>query len=115
MNRSNTITTTLLAIPIVALALQAGERQDIPAHPDDLVFEPLVFSPPDSSEYRYELPGGIPVYMAPSSEFPSFAASGASSPEGRVVPRPIEGCLLCARARGRSLTRISCWPRCPTR
>ena len=89
MNRSNTITTTLLAIPIVALALQAGERQDIPAHPDDLVFEPLVFSPPDSSEYRYELPGGIPVYMAPSSEFPLISL-GLSFKGGGYLVDPDE-------------------------
>jgi zinc protease len=68
-NRTSTIGISTFIITAVMAGPVTGQS-DIPAHPDDLRFEPLVFSPPSSADYRYELPGGTPVYMAPSAEFP---------------------------------------------
>lgn len=68
-DRSTTIGVTSLLVA-GCLATAAGAQSDIPAHPDALQFEPLVFEPPSSADYRRELPGGIPVYMAPTGEFP---------------------------------------------
>ena len=61
-NRTSTIGISTFIITAVMAGPVTGQS-DIPAHPDDLRFEPLVFSPPSSADYRYELPGGTPVYM----------------------------------------------------
>jgi zinc protease len=68
-NRTSTIGISTFIIT-AAVAGQATAQSTIPAHPDDLQFEPLIFSPPSSADYRHELPGDIPVYMAPTAEFP---------------------------------------------
>ena len=73
-HRTRHIGTALLTTLIGGLATGAA-AQDIPGHPDELVFEPLIFDAPDSADYRSELPGGIPVYMAPTSEFPLISLS----------------------------------------
>ena len=56
---------------------------DIPPHPDQLEFPDLDFTPPRASDFREELPDGVPLYMAPSHELPlvtiafSFRGSNA--------------------------------------
>jgi zinc protease len=70
------------AVFIVLFACAMTARAEIPPHPGDLVFPPLDFTPPAASDYRRELPGGVPVYLAPSREFPlieiTFAFRGGS-------------------------------------
>jgi zinc protease len=68
---------TALAIPAIA---------DIPAHPREIAFPPLEFDPPDAEDYRYSVDtsaGPVPVYLAPSHEFPLinvvFSFKGGSS------------------------------------
>jgi len=67
---------------ITIFAFATTARADIPTHPSDLVFPPLDFTPPAASDYRQELPGGVPVYLAPSKEFPlieiTFTFKGGS-------------------------------------
>ena len=56
--------TAVLPVPAVA---------GIPAHPDEIAFPPLQFDPPDAGDYRHVLDAGgveVPVYLAPSHEFP---------------------------------------------
>lgn len=59
----------------------AGAAADVPSHPSEIEFEPLEFDPPKASEYRHEV-AGVPVYLAPSHEFPliniSFTFRGGS-------------------------------------
>lgn len=55
---------------LIAATLSATAVAGIPDRPEQLVFDELNFTPPASGDYRYELPSGVPVYMAPSSEFP---------------------------------------------
>ncbi len=43
---------------------------DLPTRPEEIEYQPLEFDPPQRSDYRHELSSGVPVYMAPSSEFP---------------------------------------------
>ncbi len=43
---------------------------EIPPRPEDISFEELKFEPPMANEFRQELSNGIPVYLAPSQEFP---------------------------------------------
>ncbi len=42
----------------------------IPARPEQIVFAPLSFEPPDAAGFRRVLPDGTVVYLAPSHEFP---------------------------------------------
>ncbi len=42
----------------------------IPARPEQIVFAPLAFEPPDASTFRRTLTDGTVVYLAPSREFP---------------------------------------------
>ena len=42
----------------------------IPARPEQIVFAPLAFEPPDAAGFRRVLADGTVVYLAPSHEFP---------------------------------------------
>lgn len=67
---------------VVILGAPAAVGADIPARPADIKFNPLEFTPPSADQFRHELSSGIPVYMAPSHEFPlvtiSFSFKGGS-------------------------------------
>ena len=58
--------TATAAKPAADGAATAG----IPARPEQIVFAPLAFEPPDASTFRRTLADGTVVYMAPSHEFP---------------------------------------------
>lgn len=61
------ITTMAAGLAVLSTGVLAA---DIPASPRDIQFDELVFEPPAPSEFRTELSNGVPVYMAPSHEFP---------------------------------------------
>ena len=61
------LVTSALTICLATIAATAG---DIPAHPDDIAYEPLVFTPPNAADYRHDLAHEVPAYLMPSSEFP---------------------------------------------
>jgi predicted Zn-dependent peptidase len=42
----------------------------IPDRPEKIEFKPLDFQPPAAKDFRKTLKSGVPVYLAPSSEFP---------------------------------------------
>ncbi|MBI4882049.1 MAG: insulinase family protein, partial [Planctomycetes bacterium] len=67
------------AFLVAALALAAGaavsQTEDIPKRPEQLAFAELAFEPPRAEEYRREIAGGIPVYLAPSRELPLITLS----------------------------------------
>ncbi|MGV6814095.1 MAG: M16 family metallopeptidase [Phycisphaerales bacterium] len=82
--------TTCLALILGAGSFAAGD--DIPAHPSELTFEALDFTPPKPEDYRHELSTGIPVYMAPSNEFPLVTIT-LSFKGGAYMEDPIEAGL----------------------
>lgn len=61
----------LLAVPVSA----AAQTHAIPAHPDDLVFDPLAFEPPSAAEHRHTLPGGGAVYIVEDHALPLVSVS----------------------------------------
>ena len=66
--RSSTVI-VLSAAAVLAAPAVAG----IPAHPDEIGFPPLQFEPPDARDFRHTVVAGgveVPVYLAPSQEFP---------------------------------------------
>jgi zinc protease len=54
------------AAPRAALAAEAT----LPGRPEEIVFAPLAFEPPDAATFRRTLPDGTVVYLAPSRELP---------------------------------------------
>jgi zinc protease len=86
-----------IAFVLVALAaggtaslLPAAAPAAIPARPEQIVFEPLAFEPPDAAAFRRVLPDGTPVYLAASHEFPLITVSitfkGGASLDPADVP-----------------------------
>jgi len=73
---------------------------DLPARPDDLTFEPLSFEPPKAADYRHVLPCGVPVYLAPSHEFPlaavnfSFQGGAYLEPQDKVGLAGMTGAMM---------------------
>jgi len=61
-------------VPAVAVTLVAvtgfASAADLPPRPEEIEYQPMHFDPPTRAEYRRELSTGVPVYLAPSSEFP---------------------------------------------
>ncbi len=55
---------------LIAVCCCGFAHSDIPPHPDDIEFAPLVFDPPAPEGYRHTLSSGITVYLAPNSELP---------------------------------------------
>lgn len=84
----------------ITLSLGLSAHADIPERPEDLIFRELQFTPPEASEYRYELAGGVPVYLAPSKEFPlvnvvfSFKGGAYLEPEDKVGLASMTGSLM---------------------
>lgn len=95
----NSTTTLLTSIALIAGA-QAIASTDIPDHPSGIEYEELVFEPPVASDYRHELSSGVPVFMAPSKEFPlvtirfSFKGGEYLEPEGKAGLAGITGQLM---------------------
>jgi len=68
---------TLFAIVLLVSCAKTGaidapiqRHPDIPDRPEELVADEIEFKPPLSTEFRHELPGGIPVFVLPGQETP---------------------------------------------
>ena len=69
--RTTTIRHALAALPLtLALAGSPGEAQEIPAHPDALVFAPIAFEPPSAEAHRHVLKNGMVVFIAEDRALP---------------------------------------------
>lgn len=62
------ILVTLAAVAV--LASTAWAQQQIPAHPNDLTFGELTFSPPDPAEIRHELSNGVVAFVVEDHDLP---------------------------------------------
>ena len=71
---------------LVAATFGSGALASVPERPEELVFEALEFTPPVASDYRYELSSGVPVYMAPSNEFPLVSITFSFKGGDYLVP-----------------------------
>ena len=63
----------VLAVWLVDLGF--AEAQTIPAHPTELSYDPLDFTPPTSAEHRYELSNGVVVFVVEDHELPLVSVS----------------------------------------
>ena len=91
---------------LAAAALGAAAVAAVPDRPEELVFEELTFTPPAAGEYRHVLPSGVPVYMAPSNEFPlvsvtfSFKGGAYLVPDDKVGLNSMTGSLMRSGGAG---------------
>ena len=91
------IRSSVIAIlgPLCAAPLFA---QDIPKRPEDLAFPDLAFEPPTAASFRHELKSGVPVYLAPSSEFPlvtiNFSFRGGGFLEDKTGVAGMAGAMI---------------------
>ncbi len=94
---------TLINIACAAITLAGSavvHADDIPAHPREIEFEALNFVPPSADEFRHELSNGVPVYMAPSNEFPlvqirfSFKGGGYLEPVDKAGLSAMTGQMI---------------------
>lgn len=92
------ITAACIAGTVLGGAMASA--QDIPSHPREIEFEALEFMPPEADEFRHELSNGVPVYMAPSNEFPlvdirfSFKGGGYLEPEDKAGLSAMTGQMI---------------------
>ena len=70
MRTQRLISTVAAAGLLLRTALAASAAPGIPPRPEQLVFAPLSFTPPEAKSFRHVLANGVVVYMAPSKEFP---------------------------------------------
>jgi zinc protease len=59
-----------LALSLTATQATAEPPATLPARPEAIEFEPLVYVPPKAADHRHVLSDGTVVYLAPSHEFP---------------------------------------------
>ena len=77
MNRIQTCTITA-ALVMAAASSTLLAKAGIPPRPEQIKFAELAFEPPMSEDYRHEITvdgATVPVYMAPSHEFPLVSIS----------------------------------------
>lgn len=93
----------MIRVTCAALVVSGGAMaiaDDLPAHPSQIEFEALDFTPPEVSDYRNELSSGVPVFMAVSDEFPlvtiSFSFKGGAylEPEGKTGLAAMTGQMI---------------------
>ena len=60
---------------VAAPAFAQAQGDAIPAHPGDLVFEPLQFDPPDQAAHRHVLSNGVVAFVVPDHALPLVTVS----------------------------------------
>lgn len=70
-----TVVVALLAPALLGLAAGRAAAQTIPAHPNDLTYELLEFTPPVSADHRHALSNGVVVFVVEDHELPLVSLS----------------------------------------
>jgi len=80
----------VLVLSLVATGAGAQPLATLPARPEEIEFEPLVYVPPLAADHRHLLADGTVVYLAPSHEFPlvnlAITFKGGSSLDPADLP-----------------------------
>ena len=86
---------------VAALGAGAFAAADaLPTRPEQIEFRTLEFQPPSAEQFRRELKSGVPVYLAPSDEFPlvniTFSFKGGSylEPADKVGLANMTGAMI---------------------
>ena len=65
----------VLAVGLSLLAVGAVSAQPIPAHPADLSYDLLDFTPPAAADHRHELSNGVVTFVVEDHELPLVSIS----------------------------------------
>ncbi|MCX7403131.1 MAG: pitrilysin family protein [Planctomycetia bacterium] len=76
--------------PKPVVAAEPTATVALPARPEEIVFGPLAFEPPEAKTFRHLLGDGTVIYLAPSHEFPlitlSLSFKGGASLDPTELP-----------------------------
>ena len=79
-----------LALSLTATQATAEPPATLPARPEAIEFEPLVYVPPKAADHRHVLSDGTVVYLAPTHEFPlinlTITFKGGTSLDPAALP-----------------------------
>ena len=64
-----------LAVGLSLVAARGTSAQSIPAHPTDLTYALLDFTPPEAGDHRHELANGVVVFVVEDHELPLVSLS----------------------------------------
>ncbi|MHC5023239.1 MAG: M16 family metallopeptidase [Planctomycetota bacterium] len=106
MTRTRHLRVALTLLAAVVMTAIAAAPADIPPRPEEIEFGPLDFEPPRAADYRHELSGGVPVYMAPSREFPLVKLT-LTFKGGAYLGDPAVGAATGAMMRRGGTTTVS--------
>ncbi|MFM7034942.1 MAG: M16 family metallopeptidase [Planctomycetia bacterium] len=79
------------APPRAQLGRPVAVAEALPARPEEISFDPLVFQPPDPATFRRVLADGTVVYLAPSHEFPLVTIAMTFKGGASLDPTDIPG------------------------
>ena len=65
----------VLAVELSLLAVGSASAQPIPAHPTDLTYDLLAFTPPDATDHRHTLSNGVVTFVVEDHELPLVSIS----------------------------------------
>lgn len=83
-----------------SLASAAAPSAPIPDRPEKIEFKPLQFEPPAAKDFRKTLKSGVPIYLAPSAEFPlvniifSFKGGSYLDPADKIGLAEMTGSMI---------------------
>jgi predicted Zn-dependent peptidase len=86
---------------VLALGASSVSGQEIPSHPDQLTFEPIVFEPPSPENHRHVLNNGMVVFIAEDRALPLVNLSIRMRVGGWLEPKGKEGLASLAGAQMR--------------
>ena len=75
MTGRGTVVVAMLVPALLGLVAGRPAAQTIPAHPNDLTYELLDFTPPVSADHRHELSNGVVVFVVEDHELPLVSLS----------------------------------------
>jgi predicted Zn-dependent peptidase len=79
---------------LMSVAAAPPAVAEIPKHPDQIAFPPLQFTPPAAADFRHTIStsaGEVPVYLAPSAEFPLISVTFTFKGGGDLDPSATVG------------------------
>lgn len=82
---------SLAAAAALIAAAVAPVLAQVPAHPRDLKFEPLTFTPPDAAKHRRVLKNKVPAYMVEDHDLPLVTVMVMVRAGGYLDPKGKEG------------------------
>ena len=86
MTQRGVVVVAMLVPALLGLAAGRPTAQTIPAHPNDLTYELLAFTPPAAADHRHKLSNGVVTFVVEDHELPLVSVSVMVSTGGYLDP-----------------------------